>query len=130
MYNIKEPKCYCVSNYPANERTSTFPNGAPIERIALYRYSFYISLRFTNKQALDKTKYILHLTVQGKEDTPKGPPRRQLLLYHSQYIIQSFTAVEQLYVGLSNSQYRIYGVILCMCIDRGCVGTGENGGVE
>jgi len=26
-------------------------------------------------------------------------------------------------------QDRIYGVMFCMCIDRGCVGTGENGGV-
>jgi len=25
-------------------------------------------------------------------------------------------------------QDRIYGVMLCMCIDRGCVGTGENVG--
>jgi len=26
-------------------------------------------------------------------------------------------------------QDRICGVMLCMCIDRGCFGTGENGGV-
>jgi len=26
-------------------------------------------------------------------------------------------------------QDRIYGVMLCVCIDRVCVGTGENGGV-
>ena len=26
-------------------------------------------------------------------------------------------------------QDRIYGVMFCMCIDRGCVGTGENVGV-
>jgi len=27
-------------------------------------------------------------------------------------------------------QDRIYGVMLCMCIDRECVETGENGGME
>jgi hypothetical protein len=27
-------------------------------------------------------------------------------------------------------QERIYGVMFCMCIDRGCVGIGENGGAE
>jgi hypothetical protein len=49
-FKKKEPKCYCLSNSPVNEPTSRFPNRAPIERLAIYRAFFYISLGLLNKQ--------------------------------------------------------------------------------
>ena len=48
----QEPRCYCLSNSPVNEPPSRFPNGATIDRGAVYRAFFYMSLGFHNKQGL------------------------------------------------------------------------------
>ena len=130
----RKPKCYCLSNSLVKKPTSRFPNGAPIERLAVHKAFFYISLRFLNKQSLYETKSHLYLTLQRKERPLHVPPRwrlcRQLLRFHNQYIIHSFTASEQIYGGFSTWQDRIYGVMFCMCIDRGYVGTWENEGAQ
>ena len=87
----KEPKFYCLSISPVNEPTARFHNGVPIETLVSFQSLFYISLGFLNKQGLNETKPHLYLPVKGKERPIPVPPKgllwRQLLRFHSQYII-------------------------------------------
>jgi len=70
------------------------PKRAPIERLAVYRTFFYVSLGLLNIHGLDIANSRLYLAVQGKERplrlhplNAKGPLWRQLLCFHSQYNI-------------------------------------------
>jgi hypothetical protein len=127
----KQPKCYCLSNSPVNQPPPGYLTGPLWRQLPLSRAFIYISHMFPSKQGLlTKQKPQLFLKVPEKEcpiHVPlKGLLWRQLLRFHSQYIIHSFTVSEQLYGGFSTSQDRIYGNVFCMCIDVGYIGTCEN----
>jgi hypothetical protein len=89
------------------------PNGDPMERLALSRAFFCISLEFPNKQGLLIKQISSFSRSTGKGASPACPPPRHRAPMKTaapfpQPIVYSFIRYsEQLYVGFSTSQDRM-----------------------
>ena len=108
-----------------------FLNGTPMNRLARFQsFLLHISQVSQYTGSLEKTKSHLYLPAQGKERPlhfPSiGPQLRQLLRFHSQWFINSFSVSEQLYAGVCTLQDRLCEDVYDMCIDIGYIVTGEN----
>jgi hypothetical protein len=70
----KQPRFYCLSNSSVNEPNSRFSNGSPIERLAVYRAFFYVTLRFPNKQGLLTKQRLIFTSLSRERSVPSMLP--------------------------------------------------------